>query len=218
MQKSEVTGLDRLKYNRNAPFEKEIPYFDTFIPSKEIIVPSAYVIPQGWHEVVGRLIANGAVYTRFQTDTTIAVDSYRIKDISSANTPYEGHFPHRSLSVSRHESTVSFRAGDYVFPTSQKAGRYIIETLEPEATDSFFRWNFFDTILQQKEGFSPYVFEDLAMQILEENPSLNKQFQQKRTDEPAFAENWYAQLNYIYERSEYHEKAFMQYPVYRILK
>ena len=218
MQKSEVTGLNRLKYDRNAPFEKEIPYLDTFIPSKEIIVPSAYVIPQGWHEVIDRLIANGAAYTRLQTDTTLAVESYRINDVSSATTPYEGHFPHRSMSVTRHEHTVPFRAGDYLFPLSQKSGRYIVETLEPEATDSFFRWNFFDTILQQKEGFSPYVFEDLALQILEQNPALNKEFQQKKADEPEFAQNWYAQLNYIYEHSEYYEKAFMQYPVYRILK
>ncbi len=218
MQKSEVTGLERLKYDRDKPFEKEIPYFDTFIPSKEIIVPAAYIVPQGWHQVIERLIANGAVYTRLLRDSVMAVESYRINEVSSAGSPYEGHFPHRSMSVSRYENPVSFRAGDYIFPVSQKAGRYIVETLEPEATDSFFRWNFFDTILQQKEGFSPYVFEDLALKILEENPSLNSEFQKKKSEEPEFAENWYAQLNYIYEHSDYHEKAFMQYPVYRILR
>jgi hypothetical protein len=37
-----------------------------------------------------------------------------------------------------------------------------LETLEPEAVDSFFNWNFFDTMLQQKEGYSDYIFEDLA--------------------------------------------------------
>ena len=55
----------------------------------------------------------------------------------------------------------------------------MLETLEAEATDSFFNWNFFDTILQQKEGFSPYVFEDTAEKILAENPSLKKAFDEK---------------------------------------
>ena len=44
-----------------------------------------------------------------------------------------------------------------------------METLEPTATDSFFNWNFFDGILQQKEGFSPYVFQDIATELLKNN-------------------------------------------------
>ena len=31
-------------------------------------------------------------------------------------------------------------------PTSQFAKRYLLETLEPTAADSFFNWNFFDSI------------------------------------------------------------------------
>ena len=59
-----------------------------------------------------------------------------------------------------------FKKGDLYIPTKQKGIRYLIETLEAEATDSFFNWNFFDTILQQKEGFSSYVFEDIAAEYL----------------------------------------------------
>ena len=33
-----------------------------------------------------------------------------------------------------------------------------------------------------------------------------------------FANNWYAQLNYIYKHSKYAEKAYLQYPVYRVVK
>jgi hypothetical protein len=56
--------------------------------------------------------------------------------------------------------------GDYIIPTDQRAKRYIVETLEPQATDSYFNWNFFDGILNRKEGFSDYVFEDEAAELL----------------------------------------------------
>lgn len=46
---------------------------------------------------------------------------------------------------------MSFRKGDLLINTQQKARRYLVETLEPEAQDSFFNWNFFDSILQQKK-------------------------------------------------------------------
>jgi hypothetical protein len=38
----------------------------------------------------------------------------------------------------------------------------VIETLEPAAHDSFFRWGFFNSVLEKKEAYSDYVFEDSA--------------------------------------------------------
>ena len=104
-----------------------------------------------------------------------------------------------------------------VIPTDQEGVKYIMETLEPAAVDSFFNWNFFDAVLQQKEGFSPYVFEDLALQILRDNPVLVDSLEAMKLADPAFKEDWYAQLQWIYQRSPYYESAHMQYPLYRIM-
>ncbi len=218
MIKSEVTGLERLKYDRNKPYEKEIPYFDTFVPSKVITVPSAYIIPQGWHEVISLLLANGAEFQRFEADTSLYVEAYQIESFTPSTSPYEGHYPHREVSLNSDKREIKFRKGDYIIPLPQRSGRYIVETLEPGATDSFFRWNFFDTILQQKEGFSPYVFEDLALEILQKNPSLKEEFEEKKNSDEEFAASWYQQLNFIYENSDYKEKAYRQYPVYRLIE
>jgi len=46
---------------------------------------------------------------------------------------------------------MEFKAGDYKISTNQLGVKYLLETLEPEAVDSYFNWNFFDTILQQKK-------------------------------------------------------------------
>jgi hypothetical protein len=66
--------------------------------------------------------------------------------------------------------------GDIIVPTQQRAKRYLIETLEPQGSDSFFNWNFFDAILDRKEGFSDYVFEDVAAEMLTGQAGAEKGF------------------------------------------
>jgi hypothetical protein len=94
----------------------------------------------------------------------------------------------------------------------------LLETLEPTGIDSFFNWNYFDTILQQKEGFSPYVWEDSALELLRAHPQLQIDFNLKKTFDTDFAANWYAQLEWLHKQSEHYEKAHLRYPVFRILK
>jgi hypothetical protein len=216
--KSEVTGLDRLKYNKSKPFTRNITYYNYFKQKKEISIPKTYIIPQGWWRITERLKNNHIIMHPLKNDTIIHVESYRIYDYKTVRNAYEGHFLHYNTEVSITMKKVHFRKGDFLVPTDQKGVRYLLETLEPEATDSFFNWNFFDTILQRKEGFSPYVFEDLALKILKDNPDLQQDFEQKKKADRKFGNNWYAQLNYIYKNSPYLEKAYLQYPVYRILK
>ncbi len=213
---SEVTGEQRLKYDRNQPFEKTVSYQNYFKSTVEVSVPKAYVIPQGWHRVIDLLKLNGVQMNRFESDTILNVESYKIADFETRKSPYEGHYQHYKTSITAFENKVLFRKGDYYISTNQDGMRYLIETLEPQAPDSFFNWNFFDTILQQKEGFSPYVFEDTAKDLLDSNAELKADFEAKKQAESQFANNWYAQLNWLYERSNHYEPAYMQYPVCRV--
>ena len=112
---------------------------------------------------------------------------------------------------------MKFTKGDILVPVDQKAIRYIIETLEPEATDSFFRWNFFDSRLQMKEGFSSYVFEDEAFDILENNKNLKEELEARKANDKAFRESAYAQLQFIFMASDHKEPSFMHYPIYRVV-
>jgi hypothetical protein len=213
---SEVTGAKRLKYDRSKPFTKEVMYQNYFTPSIEVEVPSAYIIPKGWHKVIDLLKLNDIEMTVLKNDSTMTVESYRIADYKTRTRAYEGHYPHYNTNVTNTTQTLIFKKGDYLINTAQDGFRYLIETLEPQAPDSFFNWNFFDTILQQKEHFSPYVFEDTAKQLLESDVKLKAEFEAKKTEDPSFKNNWYAQLNWIYQHSNHYEKAHMQYPVYRL--
>ncbi len=213
---SELTGAKRLKYNRSKPFTKDIDYQNYFKSINDITIPSAYIIPRGWHNVLDLLKLNEVKFTQFEKDTIIMVESYKIGAFDTRKSPYEGHYAHYNTTVNVSDQNVQFRKGDYLISTNQKAIRYLLETLEPSATDSFFNWNFFDTILQQKEGFSPYVWEDRAEQLLKNNPKLQIEYNVKISYDEDFANSWYAQLDWLHKQSKHYEKAHLQYPVYRI--
>ncbi|MCV9931604.1 M14 family metallopeptidase [Flavobacterium sp. LS1R47] len=216
-KKSEATTGDRLFYDRTKPYKKDIPYIKEFKSVKDITVPTAYIIPKGFWNVIDLLKSNGVTFTQLKKDTIIDVESYRIADFKTTNSAYEGHYLHRNTKVTSQITKVPFYKGDYVFSTQQKAIKYLLETLEPEGVDSFFNWNFFDTMLQQKEGYSEYVFEDTAAKLLKDNPKLKADLEQAKLNDPKFAKNPEAQLDWIYKHSAYYEKAHLQYPVYRLL-
>ena len=111
---------------------------------------------------------------------------------------------------------IRFLKGDYWIPVSQPSKRYIIEMLEPTGDDSFFSWNFFDAILQQKEGYSDYRWEDIAADVLKKDPSIKTKLEEKKAADPKFAANGSAQLDFIYRNSSYYESAHNRYPVFRI--
>ena len=213
---SNITNVDRLKFDRSKPFTKQITYQNYFKPSLEIEIPKAYIIPQGWWNVIELLKLNDVDMTPLSKDSTITVQSYKIDNYQTRSQAYEGHYQHYNTTIKVSEETITFNKGDFIIKTNQEAFRYLIETLEPQAPDSFFNWNFFDTILQQKEGFSPYVWEDKAELILRQDPKLRINFNLKKSYDKDFASNWYAQLDWLHKQSVNYEKSHLQYPVYRL--
>jgi hypothetical protein len=213
---SKVTSGKRLFYDRTKPFIKEVKYYNNFIKTNEVIIPKAYVLKKGWHKIVDRLENNNISFTRFKKDTTFTANIQHIEDYKTRNNAYEGHYLHYNTKVLATEEMVSFSAGDLYIPTSQNGIRYIIETLEAEGVDSFFNWNFFDTILQQKEGFSGYVFEDVAAQFLIDNPLVKKELEDKMNADERFAKSPRAQLRFVYEQTQYYEKAHLLLPIFKV--
>ena len=217
---SEITGKPRLKYDASKPFTKATTYYNYFKPTKTVTLPKAYVIPRGYRNIALKLRENKIKFDQLKRDSTFTAQVYHIADYNTYRNAYEGYYPHYGTSVSATEEEVTVLKGGYIVPLDQnKRGlRYLLETLEPEANDSFFNWNFFDTILQQKEGFSAYVWEDKALQLLQENPDLKTSFETKKKAEPNFAQNPYAQLAWLHKQSENYEKAHLRYPIFRMLR
>ncbi|WP_298425307.1 M14 family metallopeptidase [uncultured Kordia sp.] len=216
--KSDVTGQQRLKYDDTKPFTKEVNYSNYFKPKKEVVIPKAYVIPKGWHPVIELLKLNKVEMSQLKKDTIIRVETYHIKNYKTYKNPFEGHYTHYNTEVKKTQQKIGFTQGDFIVYTNQIAFRYLLETLEPEAVDSFFNWNFFDTILQQKEGFSAYVFEDEIQKILNVNQRLREELAEKQATDTTFANSASKQLRWLYKQSNHYEEAHLRYPIFRILR
>ena len=212
---SKVTIGKRLTYDTSKPYLAPVNYYNEYRAAKETTIPKAYILRQGWHRVIERLENNQISYTQFEKDTTLVVETMHVDDYKTRSSAYEGHYLHYNTSIKIDSIAVHFSKGDLYIPVNQKGARYLMETLEPEATDSFFNWNFFDTVLQQKEGYSGYVFEDVAEQILKENTRIKDAFEAKKATDKDFAKNPRAQLNFIYKRSLHYEKAHLLLPIYK---
>jgi hypothetical protein len=150
-------------------------------------------------------------------DAALDLDMYYIADYKTVQRPFEGHYLHNSVKLTTAKQEVNFYTGDYVIYVNQPQNRYIVETLEPQGADSFFAWNFFDSVLGQKEHFSEYVFEDEAASLLKNDAPLKKQLEDEKLRDPALAKNASAQLDWVYRHSVYYEKTHLRYPVGRLI-
>ncbi len=214
---SKVTGFDRLYYNRDKPWSKEIPVYSYYTPSIQVEKPEYYILPQAWGEIIERLKLNNIEFVLLPNDTVLSGKMYFIKDVGSPFEPYNGHFVHSKIEVEKVTKTKKFYTGDLLIPLNQVGNKYLIETLEPQGRDSFFRWNFFDSILDQREYFSPYVFEETAEKMLMIDEKLRLEFEAKKADDKEFANNAREQLYYLYKRSPNFEADYRLYPVMRVM-
>jgi hypothetical protein len=215
---SEVSGLPRLYYDRTKPYERKVPFYNSYTDTLAVQKPKAYIIPQGWWKVIDRLEAAGIQLQQLKKDTLVEVEAYQIESYTSGTRPYEGHHLNRDVKISKSIKKVFFRKGDYIIFLNQAGNRFLVEVLEPQAEDSYFAWNFFDAVLGQKEGFSDYVFEETAAQYLKTNPAVKQKLEQRKKADSSFAKNGYAQLDLVYKASPYYEPSHNQYPVYRLVK
>lgn len=213
---SAVTGLPRLFYDHKKPFTARVPIYDHYLPDQMVAIPRAYLIPQGWHRVIDLLELQDIKFTPLLRDTFITVSAYHIQDYKTLPKAYESHYKHFAVTVRRQQEKVKFRKGDLLINTAQPGRRFLIETLEPTGDDSYFAWNFFDAILQQKEGYSDYRWEDIAAEWLTRKPELQKALETKKEVDTSFAKDAAAQLRFVYEHSPYYEPEHLRYPVFRI--
>lgn len=213
---SNWSGANRSYYDKEDAFENYIPYCNTFEPVEEVQVPSYYVIPQAYDDLIEKLRDNHIEFFELDRDSIFDLDLYRIEEVSSRSYPYEGHFLHDEVQVRSFKAKRNYYKGDVVIPTRQFARRFIVSCLEPSSVDSWFVWNFFDGILMQKEHFSPYVFEETAEKIFLENKEIREALEKKKSEDPEWAKSAKNQLDFIYKRSPHYEFTHRLYPVGRI--
>ena len=190
------------------------------VQEQRAAAPKAYLVPQAWREAIERLEWNGVELQRLEEDRLFdAARVYRIRDVTSRPSAYEGHMFHDEVTLSESTEPFQARAGDVLVSLDQPRARYVVETLEPLAHDSFFRWGFFNSVLEKKENFSAYVFEDTALRMLEDEAGLRQRFEQWKAENPALLSDPKAVLGFIFTHGRRHAEAgWRRYPVVALMR
>lgn len=215
---SELGNYTRLSYDRSEPWERDIAYYNSFPPDIVVATPRAYLVPQAWREAVERLQWNGVAMRQLDADEVREVQYYHIKSVDSRPGAYEGHMFHDGVQLVKCRAQLLLRAGDWWIDLDQDRARYAIETLEPEGHDSFFRWGFFNSVLEKKEAYSDYVFEDHAVELLREEPALRTRFEAWKSAHPELLSSQAAVLDFIFANCRrYAEPEWRRYPVLSVV-
>jgi hypothetical protein len=216
---SRLGHYQRLRYDRSALFERDIAYFNRYRATASTVPPRAYLLPQAWHDVALRLQAHGVPMQRAPQAMAVPAQGYRIEHFEKRALPFEGRHLHDVLEVQLENMTAHVATGDWLLPLGGPHDRFVVEVLEPLGADSLFRWAFFDSVLNKKEGFSDYVFEDEAERLLAEEPQLRHRFEAWKAEHPERLSDGDAVLNFIYVNSaRYAEPEWRLYPVLRLLE
>lgn len=214
---SKIDQQPRLRYNREKPYQKKIRYYNHYIASDSVRIPEFYIIPQSWEKIIDLLICNKVKIDTIHAREEMQLNCYYIESFETVKHPYEGHYLHSQINTRSALMNIALYPGDFIIYTNQPNWRFIVEVLEPANTDSYFSWGFFDAVLQQKEWFSSYIFEDFALQMLIENPELKTEMENKIKN-GEINDDHFSRLLFLYQHSPFYEKSHNRYPVYRSLQ
>ncbi|MDX1446764.1 hypothetical protein [Lishizhenia sp.] len=215
---SAITNSPRLFYDRNKDTTFTIPYDFYYRATDSTLIPEYFVVRSWEKETIERLKRNKVTVQIIDKDTNLLLRQNKVLYYQTVNSPYEGHYLHYDTKVQEAIDNVTLHQGDVLINTHQLSRLFILETLEPTSDDSYFNWGFYDSYLQQKEHFSAYVFEEIAQEILDNDMDLKREFEAKKAGDLDFANDRWAQLNYIYINSPYYEKSHKVLPVYKSLR
>jgi hypothetical protein len=215
---SEILGREQLFYDKKTPEKVMVEYRNSYVGVDSVRVPSYYLVKGAWQEVILRLKSNFIQLIPIEKDTVLFGTGTYITNVKSSSRPYEGHFIHREIITK--DSALQFTAypGDFLVPVNQPGWKYTLTTLEAQSEDSFFAWNFFDEILQQKEWYSAYVFEPYAKKMLEDDPELRKEYEYQMSINQQFAQNGDQRLYWLYQKSPFYESEHNKLPILRIFE
>lgn len=106
--------------------------------------------------------------------------------------------------------------GGLFVPIAQPLARLVVALFEPQAPDSFAAWGLFNACFEQKEHMEPYVAEQIAQKMLDEDPRLAAEFWSRCGRDAKFAASPAARLEFFLRRHASWDARYNLYPVLRL--
>ena len=214
---SDISNSDWIQYDPSKPKTYAIENWNGLLPDLSITPPAAYAIPAQWTAIVDKLDAHGIRYQRLDHAATIHAEGYQLADPTWASQSFESHLMLRHFTLHTDSADVTLPAGSIIVPMDQREANVAINLLEPQAPDSLLHWGFLNAIFETKEYGEPRVLEKLARDMLAKDPALRAKFEKKLHDDPAFAADTEARLEFFFERSPWYAVQHVgDYPVLRL--
>ncbi|MCB1560376.1 MAG: M14 family metallopeptidase [Xanthomonadales bacterium] len=214
---SEISGTLMTRYDEDTPAVWTIPLRDDIQPSVRIQAPKAgYIVPAAFvREVQPILALHGVNVTPISEAVNAAdVSSFRASKATPGTGSMEGH-QRMTLEGSWTKEAQDIRPGALYVPIAQPNARVVLALLEPTLADSLAAWGKFNNAFERKEYMEPYVAEAVARDMLRGDAALQTAFA-KALEDPTFAANPFARLNFFYQRHSSYDQRLNLYPVYRV--
>jgi hypothetical protein len=152
---------------RNEQTAERMPDYGTFEATEVVSAPAAYLVPAELATVIERLEAHGVEIARLDAEAALAVASFHLDSIQTADREYQGHGQREAWGEWRPE-TRTFAAGSVVVPVRQPLGRLIVVLLEPRSDDGFLSWNLLDRALEESSVYPITRLSDLPAEDCQE--------------------------------------------------
>ncbi|MBN8261518.1 MAG: M14 family metallopeptidase [Xanthomonadales bacterium] len=214
---SEVSGALMTRYDESKPQVWNIPLRDEVVPGTTVGLPrGGYLVPQAQAVAVAKhLLAHGIQFrvltAPLRDDRAQAFVADRVQ-FSPASV--EGH-QRATLKGAWKPQSAQVAAGGLYVPIAQPKARLLANILEPQAPDSMAAWGDFNNAFEQKEYMEGYVAEEEARKMLARDPALKAEFERKLEEDPDFAKDPAARLDFFYRRHPAWDPGTNRYPVMR---
>jgi hypothetical protein len=213
---SPISGALMTRYHPKRPQIWRIPLKDQVRPSTTVKAPrGGYVVPAAHAQWVGEKLAlHGIEFKRLGAPlANAATETFRATKATASSTTFEGH---TTLTVEgdwRAEPR-NVAAGSLFVPIAQAKSLLAMTLLEPKDPDSLLSWGFFATAFEPKEYMETYVAEEVGVQMLKD-PAVRQEFQ-RLLENPEFARDPTARLDFFYRKHSSWDERLNLYPVYRV--
>lgn len=214
---SEISGALMTRYDTTRPEIWEVPLRDDVRPDQTVVAPTGgYLVPAAHAGWVGeRLALHGIEFeTLAEARDDAAVETFRATETRFAPQPFEGQ-TRLELEGEWGQETRDLPAGSLFIRIAQPKARLVVALLEPQAPDSFAAWGYFNGAFERKEYMEPYVAEEVAREMLAEDPAVKREFERRLAEDPEFAQDPRARLDFFYRRHASWDERHNLYPIFR---
>lgn len=211
---SKLTGGLIFNYS-DTPIDFELAYFDKLEPTDFVNLPDAYIFEPVWKDIIELLDCHSIGYYKTKSMHDIKLEAYRFYNEVFSDSPYEGRQRLISFDIETETVTRNLPSGSIIVPVSQRSARLIAHMFEPLSSASLVKWGFFNRVFEQKEYSESYVMEPMALEMLENNEDIRKEYELFLEENPQVLNNQWVLLNWFYQKTEYWDELKNVYPVYK---